>query len=484
MTRGAPPLASALDASSSMFFHTSDHDDSRSRLHQLAASFALDEAEVAFFDAVIAMLPATSTSFAELKHAYNECRQDMQLLAPIARTHALRASQGDATPSIDARLWNALLSLVQVRGHTWAERWDTIRVGLGREPLEEAKWAEQALEAPCPPSPSLAPPSPMLEDEAPMDAVHGSPAWSPLHLVDQRVPPRALDAVRWPRVSLETVLERRARDVERRHLRRYLERWNDKWFFCASRLERTAQAYAHWLALRAWGTWRDRHTAQRQASSLAAARAQHACGKRAFRAWRTLTEERVHARHKAQARTLRTAYLALEARRDARLARIALTLWTQAWQGHQASHRHRHALLPRAWDVWRGRMASLSALASKHTLFAAYMQRHLLGAAMDAWRQRVSERRCDTYLTVSAMQWNTQRLVRVAWRRWRASMAHRTVRRLSNPDIVSLDGRTRAYDASNLLSAVAMGFALRTYGGSCRCAAIAGRVAPVVGRVH
>ncbi|WFD19443.1 hypothetical protein MCAP1_001673 [Malassezia caprae] len=423
----APAAPAAADAStsalsSSVFFHAGASPGSEkrnaSRLHQLTASFALDDAEVAFFDAVVAMLPAASTSFAELKHAYNACRHDTELVTPIARVHAFRASQGDTTPSIDARLWNTLLSLVQVRGHTWAERWDMVRVALGLEPLEDVMYP--------PASPSLAPPSPMSEDDAPMDAVHGSPAWSPLQLVHQRVPPRALDAVRWPRVPLATVLERRATDLERRHLRRYLVRWNEHLFFCASRLERAAQAYTHLLALRAWGLWRTRRAAQLDAAAAAAAHAQHATAVRVWRAWRIATEERVHARHKEQARTLRAAFLAVESRRHARLERIALTLWTQAWHGRQASAMHRRALLPRAWGAWRARSASLDALDSRRTLFAAYAHRHLLGAAIDAWRQRISERRCQAYLSVSADKWGTQRILHTAWRQWCASAQHST----------------------------------------------------------
>jgi len=426
MARAAPALADASTSalSSSMFFHAGashgGEERNATRLHQLAASFALDDAEVAFFDAVVAMLPAASTSFAELKHAYNACRQDTHLVAPIARVHAFRASQGDATPSIDARLWNTLLSLVQVRGHTWAERWDTIRIGLGLDTLEDAAYA--------PASPSLAPSSPMSEDDAPMNAMHGSPAWSPLQLVNQRVPPRALDAVRWPRVPLSTVLERRATDIERRHLRRYLVRWNEHLFYCAGRLERAAQAYDHLLALRTWGQWRARYHTQLDAAATAAAHTQQAAVARTWRAWRIATIERVHARHKEHARKLRAAYLAVEARGHIRLKRIALTLWTQAWHGHQASAMHRRALLPRAWDAWRARCASLAALEPKRTLFAAYAHRHLLGAAMDAWRQRVGERRCQAYLSVSADTWGAQRIVRMAWRQWRASALYCTVR--------------------------------------------------------
>ena len=128
--------ASAL--SSSMFFprRGARRETEPARLAQLASSFALRDVEVAFFNAVIRHLPPASTSFSELKHAYNVCRQDTALVSPIM--HDFRASHTpEAQASIDARLWNTLLSLVQVRGHTWAERWDTIRVGLGLEPLDD-----------------------------------------------------------------------------------------------------------------------------------------------------------------------------------------------------------------------------------------------------------------------------------------------------------------------------------------------------------
>ncbi|WFD26857.1 hypothetical protein MNAN1_001846 [Malassezia nana] len=403
--------------SSSLFFHgdvSHISDEGPSRLHQLTASFTLDEAEVAFFDAVMAALPAGSTSFSELKHAYSECKQDLSLMRPIERAHALRAPEDDAAPSTEARLWNTLLSLVQVRGHTWAERWDAIRVSLGLEPLDDALWS---------PTPGSPPAAERTQDALPTGV---RPTWSPLQLVHQRVPPRALDAVRWPRVPHETLLERRAADLERRYMRRFLVRWNDTLFACVSRQERAAHAHAHLVALRTWAHWRARYAAQHYATDAAVVYARNAIMRQAWKAWRTATSERLQARHKAQARTLRAAFLTLAARRDARVGRIAMTLWMQAWHGRQARQYRRRKLLPRAWDAWRTRVAGLATLESKRLVFVAYAHRRLLGAAIDAWRQRLGEQRRAAYQAESAMAWDEQRLLGTAWRQWAATRQHCT----------------------------------------------------------
>lgn len=486
MARAAPVVAAApMEAntsalSSSLFFHgdvSHTSDEGPSRLHQLTASFALDEAEVAFFDAVMAALPAASTSFSELKHAYSECKHDISLMRPIERTHALRASQGDPVPSTEARLWNTLLSLVQVRGHTWAERWDAIRVSLGLEPLDEALWGP-------------APGSPPAAEMAP-DALHtgARPTWSPLQLVHQRVPPRALDAVRWPRIPHETLLERRAADLERRHMRRFLVRWNDALFFCVSRQERAAHAHASLLALRTWAQWRARYAARQYAADAAVALAREAVMRHAFHAWRIATSERLQARHKAHARTLRAAFLTLAARRDARVGRIAMTLWMQAWHGRQARQYRRGKLLPRAWDAWRTRFTGLATLESKRTLFAAYAHRRLLGAAIDAWRQRLGEQRRAAYQAESAMAWNEQRLIRTAWRRWAAARQHCTVRMgHTHADFAKARGApgpcTCSYRAAYLSASLVVGYSLGADRCTGRGAAPARRMAPMVGGLH
>lgn len=107
------------------------------RYSALASSFALRPEEVAFFDHVVALLPRDSSSFAELKQAYNTCFSDEELVRHVSDALRPAAADGSATvrASLDARLWNTLLALVQVRGSTWSERWDAIRVSLGYDPL-------------------------------------------------------------------------------------------------------------------------------------------------------------------------------------------------------------------------------------------------------------------------------------------------------------------------------------------------------------
>ncbi|WFD41838.1 hypothetical protein MPSI1_000474 [Malassezia psittaci] len=127
-------------SASSLFFHAS-HDSSQSgaippRVTQLAASFRLHEEEIAFFDAVIDSLPRASHAFQQLKRAYDLQSKNPNWMLRIAE--ALQFSL-EETSAVDARLWNTLLALVQVRGQTWAERWDSVRVSLGLDPRNDTE---------------------------------------------------------------------------------------------------------------------------------------------------------------------------------------------------------------------------------------------------------------------------------------------------------------------------------------------------------
>lgn len=83
----------------------------------------LGQRQVAFFDRVIDLLPDDAQEFSELKRAYNRARSEDGSSLP-------RDLDADA----DAALWDSLLRLTHVRGRTWAQRWDAVRVALGLEP--------------------------------------------------------------------------------------------------------------------------------------------------------------------------------------------------------------------------------------------------------------------------------------------------------------------------------------------------------------
>ena len=145
---------------SSLFFHASQSSNASGehprRLAHLAASFRLTDAEIAFFDAVVASLPDASDGFGHLKRAYDAQMRVPTLVHSVAR--ALDVGPDDTT-AVDARLWNTLLALVQVRGHTWAERWDAVRVSLGLDPWvsdEDDSYSmhelTRALQTPAPPA--------------------------------------------------------------------------------------------------------------------------------------------------------------------------------------------------------------------------------------------------------------------------------------------------------------------------------------------
>ncbi|WFD30255.1 hypothetical protein MSPP1_001272 [Malassezia sp. CBS 17886] len=135
----ATPSAASLFFSSSFTADAPADVDARPgsssfRLSHLASSFKLHAAEVSFFDALVALLPPASRSFAQLKRAYNECMGDAALVEGVGIALRMSTRGEEMRACVDAKLWNTLLALVQVRGSTWAERWDSVRVSGGLDP--------------------------------------------------------------------------------------------------------------------------------------------------------------------------------------------------------------------------------------------------------------------------------------------------------------------------------------------------------------
>lgn len=146
----APALFFNTSLRSSDISHSSDGGDAR--LSQLASSFSLSRGEVAFFDRVMANLPPDSSSFAHLKSAYDACFDEETLSDLAARQlHVDDGDPANSRASVDARLWNTLLGLVQVRGRTWTERWDAVCMYLGYESFsgsDDASVIERETEEP------------------------------------------------------------------------------------------------------------------------------------------------------------------------------------------------------------------------------------------------------------------------------------------------------------------------------------------------
>lgn len=375
--------------SSSMFFpsRTARRETEPAKLAQLASSFALRDVEVAFFNAVIRHLPLASTSFSELKQAYNVCRQDTALMTPIMQD--FRASYTpEAQSSIDARLWNTLLSLVQVRGHTWAERWDTIRVGLGLEPLDDASSFSRSPDTSVPPLMSSTP---------------------------------------WKPTTRRPHFERRWETYRRRVQRRYLYRWLTRTHHLAhmyARAEHTHERVSVWTAWMHWQGTRERHLKMAtMADTLYLKTLAHSTWKQ----WRLAVVHRHLQRRDEQHRSLTIAWHTWHAGKSDRLQRIAWTLWLQAWLERSATAVDIYRTLSSAWSAWRTRMEHLAHLGPKATLFSHYLTQRLASRAWVVWRLQLAKQRRDAHDQLLAARLHARHALRRAWNVWRTSFAQQLV---------------------------------------------------------
>lgn len=385
----AMPDESVSALSSSMFFPSrgARRETDPSKLAQLASSFALRDVEVAFFNAIICHLPLASTSFSELKQAYNVCRQDATLMAPIMQD--FRASYTpEAQASIDARLWNTLLSLVQVRGDTWAERWDTIRVGLGLEPLDnESSFSRSA---------------------------------------DTSVPP-LLSSTPWKPTLRRPHFERRWETYRRRVQRRYLYRW----IACAhhlahmyARAEHTHERVSVWTV---WMNWRDTCMRQAKMASMADTLHLHSLTYSTWKQWSLAIGQRHAQRRDEQHRALTLAWHTWHAEKNDRLQSIAWKLWLQAWYERTATGMDTYRTLLSAWSAWRARMEHLAHLTPKATLYLRYLTQRIASRAWVAWRLRLGEQRSDAHDQLLASRLHARHALCRAWRAWRTSFAQQLV---------------------------------------------------------
>ena len=435
-----PTLVMALDASwstrraldestsglsSSLFFHASGAGTSPARgglppsspparLSHLASSFALQDAEWSFFDGVIALVPPGSSSFAELKAAFEACQHEPALLQPVVTAlGSPTATPQEARHAVEARLWNTLLSLVQVRGHTWSERWDAIRVGSGKEPREES-------EAPLGRPPTLASVPAIVPAAAP------APEWqeSDTSLDEGVLEPRMLPIASLP----PPILARRLALWHRESLREAFHHWRERRWAFVRMDSRAKNTHVKLQLLQVWLRWRAllvRHRHRRHAADIWAT---HASQHRAWHRWRHAFASHMHEKRLQRYHAMHAACASVEAQRTHRLVSIAWMLWRRAFMYREAKRLDAQRLVPVAWRHWRERWAYLRTLPQKGALLVSYTQQHLCQAAFFAWRMRLGERRRHMYACDEAEAWHQTQLRRKAWRRWRAQGHRHEVR--------------------------------------------------------
>ncbi|KDN44938.1 hypothetical protein K437DRAFT_256801 [Tilletiaria anomala UBC 951] len=124
---------------------------SGSRIDISTAFGHLADEDVRFFDQVVSLLAPGSATFAQLKQAHNDILA-ADLAESLTMTGNRKEAEGEAQEMLrenrrqrDARLWDALLRLMQVKGSDWRERWDAVRIGIGLEPRmsEEESFADE-----------------------------------------------------------------------------------------------------------------------------------------------------------------------------------------------------------------------------------------------------------------------------------------------------------------------------------------------------
>ncbi|PKI84920.1 hypothetical protein MVES_001077 [Malassezia vespertilionis] len=377
----------------SLFFNSSFASDSSdgsaaassagpSRLQHLATSFHLHDAEIAFFDQVLRGLDDTSSSFSELKHMYNACIQDTSLVTQVARTLELTASYrvADIRAAVDTRLWNTLLSLVQVRGSTWRERWDSVRVSIGLEPLD----------------------TPDTEEPYAMNTLADALAFA-----DPETSTADLDSHAWDRR-----IAQRCYNVQ--ILRAAWAQWREQTAYrhMEQRQERHADAFdAALVRERAWRAWRRTFARccalERTASKAHSARAHEHVAL-------TFTEWRLHAKAQFIDRVCR--------------AQALRTAWNQWWQAFttrtvQMQCAERDAASLDRTRPWRLAFARNIYARASTALLRTHSDTRLLCRCVNRWRKtarqrhmaaRRAEHSADVLLLTRAVaQWRTRYEVNV-----------------------------------------------------------------------
>ncbi|WFD05809.1 hypothetical protein MVES1_001143 [Malassezia vespertilionis] len=464
----------------SLFFNSSFASDSSdgsaaassagpSRLQHLATSFHLHDAEIAFFDQVLRGLDDTSSSFSELKHMYNACIQDTSLVTQVARTLELTASYrvADIRAAVDTRLWNTLLSLVQVRGSTWRERWDSVRVSIGLEPLDTPDTEEPYAMNTLADALAFADPETSTAD---LDSVWHPPSAS----VGIGLPP-------WQSKSWYTddAEESRARmhdpDMVLYRdalLRRFLHTWRRRIAASAHTLRRVGRAQEKLVKLHAWIQWRRRAARAQQQRALATQAWRGLLLHRAWNAWIARIRMQSMSRRANQRATLRALFFKVDARRAQTLRCVAWTLWQHAWDRRIAQRCYNVQILRAAWAQWREQTAyrhmeqrqerhadAFDAALVRERAWRAWRRTFARCCALERTASKAHSARAHEHVALTFTEWRLHakaqfidrvcraQALRTAWNQWWQAFTTRTVQmQCAERDAASLDRTRRLSD--------------------------------------
>lgn len=366
----------------------------------VAELVGLSEAEAAFFDDAVARLPPGSQALADLRSAFAASMRHAPVVDRVR--HELHASGARPRAKVHVHLWNLLLALTHVHGDSWAERWDSVCVQLGREPL-----ARSALDDTSPLLDALPVDAPGTYSEwlrgVPLDARHSDPPRSVAAQVEASYtdsPGSVLDYGPWAPARLLAASSSWSPRL----------RSDDAADAAPAEADALAAVYARHsaqLLSRAWGRWTAAAAARRDRAQLVARADEQLRTSHALAHWCD-----AYARHSRMAR----AEAALAAHRERRLASVALVLWRASARECLAVRHERLSLLSLAWDAWALRCAEGRVRERTAATLVAYVSARQSQRAWDTWRVRLVRARAERASLATHRLWRAHRAL-AAWRR-------------------------------------------------------------------
>lgn len=395
-------------------------DGESSRIAHLASSFMLSNAEVAFFDRVVAQLPHDSRSFVHLKEAYAVASRDSAIFDAVVKS--LPPGSEQTVAAADARLWNTLLGLVQVRGATWLERWDTVRVSLGLDPVDvDADGSIDMYDVDA----ALGQLSDTSVDSAP-PAVHAyaralrSAQSSRMSTTPPGTPPKytSVAQLHAPPDPSDAILRTADRFHAIRCQKEVLRTWRRSLERFLARYVRVSRAADRLGKIRALESWQLALARRRELAELATSLHNATCAHRALDAWARAAQRHAEIRKSELVSQLRRAFHESESGRCSRIARSALATWRCALRERHVCANMTHALAHDCFAIWMEKFATKRALAVAAWRCTSNAGASLSRAALRAWLQR------------ARLNWATAARERaclaVAWHRWWMRYARRT----------------------------------------------------------
>ncbi|WFD33599.1 hypothetical protein MCUN1_000412 [Malassezia cuniculi] len=407
---------------------------------------------------------ASSFMLSDAEEAYARVLRDEACMQQVVRS--LPPGSEPSMAAADARLWNTLLGLVQVRGTTWLERWDAVRVSIGLDPMDEGSLEMEDLDAALDalsdgsidsiPSHELYTYARSLrEAQAPLSTTPpGSPPHERISVHSvwpyaSRTKSPSLKAVRTEQTDRNDVADPVMSAAERLHSMRLL-----KSAFCAwhDLLRRLRVHYGHvsraadkMAAIRALEKWEYALQERRRLDELSASLAATLVKRRTFALWKSRHKLRAETRRNEQVAALRKAFHTVEMHRNGRLAAAALNRWSQLLQLCHMERQRTLYSLSTAWNEWRGRfnerqLRAVSYISSSNRALGAWrgrlaQERELeeMGARYAQEREaRSVQRAFHTWLlstrSLSASVMRSRTTVALAWQRWWMQHASRTAR--------------------------------------------------------